>query len=257
MREIASRYPQYNVTTFMPLWLFTDQYDIVVPNTVQDVVIAMAVMICIAFFLIPQPMCALWVTAAIGSIDIGVVGFMTLWGVNLDAISMITIIMSVGFAVDYSAHITYGYVVSKAAKPRDRICEALGALGWPLTQGAISTILAVIVLADVPAYMIITFFKTVFLSITIGLLHGLVFLPVTLSLCVRGICAISPPSESNDDDDDSERHEKFFQISPLHHSMSSSATILSNESPSPYQQHHQHHHHHEYALPHFPSSPFK
>lgn len=26
LREIASRYPIYNVTTFMPLWLFTDQY---------------------------------------------------------------------------------------------------------------------------------------------------------------------------------------------------------------------------------------
>lgn len=26
LREIASKYPNYNVTTFMPLWLFTDQY---------------------------------------------------------------------------------------------------------------------------------------------------------------------------------------------------------------------------------------
>lgn len=99
---------------------------------------------------------------------------------------MITIIMSIGFSVDYSAHITYGYVLSTEQLPSDRIRHALGALGWPLTQGAVSTILAVIVLADVPAYMIVTFFKTVFLSITLGLLHGLIFLPVALSLFVRG-----------------------------------------------------------------------
>lgn len=37
MREVASRYPTYNVTTFMPLWLFTDQYAIVVPNTIQNI----------------------------------------------------------------------------------------------------------------------------------------------------------------------------------------------------------------------------
>ena len=203
MRKIASEYPRYNVTTFMPLWLFTDQYDLVVPNTVQNVGIALLVMVIIALLLIPQPMCAIWVTLAIASIDVGVVGYMTLWGVNLDAISMITIIMSIGFSVDYSAHITYGYVISKHKLPRDRISEALGALGWPLTQGAISTILAVIVLADVPAYMIVTFFKTVFLSITIGLLHGLVFLPVTLSLCVRGFCAVSMNSS-----DDFEEEEK-------------------------------------------------
>ena len=85
--------------------------------------------------------------------------YMTLWGVNLDAISMITIIMSIGFSVDYSAHIAYGYVVSDSPQPCDRIRKALGALGWPLTQGAASTVLAVIVLSNVPAYMIITFFK--------------------------------------------------------------------------------------------------
>lgn len=72
---------------------------------------------------------------------------------------MITIIMSIGFSVDYSAHITYGYVCSVQAEPREKIREALASLGWPLTQGAISTILAVVVLADVPAYMIVTFFK--------------------------------------------------------------------------------------------------
>lgn len=101
---------------------------------------------------------------------------------------MITIIMSIGFSVDYAAHITYGYVVSEAPLPRDKVRDALSALGWPLCQGAMSTIIAVSVLADVPAYMIITFFKTVFLSISIGLLHGLVFLPVLLSTFVRGCC---------------------------------------------------------------------
>lgn len=67
----------------MPLWLFTDQYAIVVPNTVQNIVIAMVVMIVIALLLIPQPICALWVALAIASIDVGVIGFMTLWNVNL------------------------------------------------------------------------------------------------------------------------------------------------------------------------------
>ncbi|KAK6037582.1 patched family protein, partial [Cooperia oncophora] len=192
MRDISSTTDQmdatlmfresFNITTFMPLWLFTDQYAIIIPNTVQNIIIALSCMIIIAFVLIPQPMCAFWVALACGSIDFGVVGYMTLWGVNLDAISMITIIMSIGFSVDYSAHITYGYVVSEALVPRDKVRDALASLGWPLCQGALSTIIAVSVLADVPAYMIVTFFKTVFLSISIGLLHGLVFLPVSTVL---------------------------------------------------------------------------
>uniref|UniRef100_A0A1I7XNZ1 SSD domain-containing protein n=1 Tax=Heterorhabditis bacteriophora TaxID=37862 RepID=A0A1I7XNZ1_HETBA len=82
-REVAARYPAYNVTTFMPLWLFTDQYALVVPNTVQDIIIAVLCMLFIAFLLIPQPFCALWVAFTIGSIDLGVLGYMTLWDVNL------------------------------------------------------------------------------------------------------------------------------------------------------------------------------
>ncbi|VDM60769.1 unnamed protein product [Angiostrongylus costaricensis] len=195
-REVASRWPEYNITTFMPLWLFTDQYAIIVPNTVQNIVIALTCMVLIAFVLIPQPMCAFWVALACASIDFGVVGYMTLWDVNLDAISMITIIMSIGFSVDYAAHITYGYVVSDALTPSDKVRDALSALGWPLCQGAMSTIIAVSVLADVPAYMIITFYKTVLLSILIGLLHGLVFLPVLLSTFVRGCCFISPSAQN-------------------------------------------------------------
>lgn len=37
MRELAASYSRYNLTTFMPLWLFTDQYAIVIPNTVQNI----------------------------------------------------------------------------------------------------------------------------------------------------------------------------------------------------------------------------
>ena len=47
---------------------------------------------------------------------------------------MITIIMSIGFSVDYSAHITYGYVVSVHPSPSAKIRDSLAALGWPLIQ---------------------------------------------------------------------------------------------------------------------------
>jgi hypothetical protein len=188
MRRVAAQFPERNVTTFMILWLFGDQYSVILPNTLQNIGIAMACMVAISLLLIPQPLCAFWVAVCIASIDTGVVGYMTLWGVNLDAISMITIIMSIGFSVDFSAHISYGYVISDEDEPAKRVCQALGALGWPIMQGALSTIFGVAVLSTVDAYMIVTFFKTVFLVISLGAIHGLIFLPVLLSIFVQHKC---------------------------------------------------------------------
>lgn len=40
---------------------------------------------------------------------LGIIGYLHLWGVHLDAVSLISILMSVGFSVDYSAHVCYHY----------------------------------------------------------------------------------------------------------------------------------------------------
>lgn len=72
-------------------------------------------------------------------------------------------------------------MVAKGDK-NSRACQALESLGWPVLEGAISTLLGVLALATVDAYMIVTFFKTVFLVILFGLLHACVFLPVLLTM---------------------------------------------------------------------------
>lgn len=49
------------------------------------------------------------VVLSILSICIGTVGYLHLWGVHLDAVSLISMLMSIGFSVDYSAHICYHF----------------------------------------------------------------------------------------------------------------------------------------------------
>ena len=158
------------------------------PTTIQCVAVAAVVMMVVALIFIPHPQCSLWVAFSIMSIELGVVGFMTLWGVRLDSISMINLIMCIGFSVDFSAHISYHFMSHKNLSMEDRVSDSLYALGLPIAQGAISTILGVIGLALAPSYIFITFFKTVFLVIVLGAWHGLVVLPVLLSLFGPGAC---------------------------------------------------------------------
>lgn len=85
----------------------------------------------VAFIMVPHLGGVLVIVLAIVSIDVGVVGYMTLWGVNLESVSMITIIMSIGFSVDLSAHIAYGYVKAEGDSDTKAI-TALETLGWPV-----------------------------------------------------------------------------------------------------------------------------
>lgn len=180
-RDIADEFP---VKTFPyhPMFPHYEQYLAVRPNTLQNVGIALVAMTIVAVFIIPHPFSAILIVFCIISIDAGVVGIMTFWGVNLDAVSMISIILCIGFSVDFSAHITYAYKVSKDSTRNEKTITALYELGWPTIQSALSTMLGLIPLAFANSYVFRTFFKTLFLVIGLGFLHGIVVLPVVLSL---------------------------------------------------------------------------
>ncbi|KAM9789858.1 patched domain-containing protein 3 [Neosynchiropus ocellatus] len=171
-----------DVLVYHPAFIYFDQYTVIIDNTVQTILVAAFVMLAISLILIPSPVCSLWVAFAVCSVIVGVTGLMSLWDVNLDSISMINLIMCVGFSVDFSAHISYSFISSPKRDANAKAMDALAHLGYPILQGALSTVLGVVVLATSGSYIFRTFFKIVFLVITCGTLHGLVFIPVFLTL---------------------------------------------------------------------------
>ncbi|KAE8291266.1 Patched domain-containing protein 3 RND-type protein RNDEu-3 [Larimichthys crocea] len=185
LRKTAEDCP-IKLLVYHPSFIYFDQYTVIADNTIQTMLVAVAVMLVISLLLIPHPLCSIWVCFAIASVIVGVTGFMVLWGVNLDSISMINLVMCIGFSVDFSAHISYAFVSSQKSDVNEKAIDALANLGYPVVQGALSTILGVVVLSMSGSYIFRTFFKIVFLVITFGLLHGLMFIPVFLTLF--GIC---------------------------------------------------------------------
>uniref|UniRef100_A0A8D3AJP9 Patched domain-containing protein 3 n=1 Tax=Scophthalmus maximus TaxID=52904 RepID=A0A8D3AJP9_SCOMX len=181
LRETAERCP-VELLVYHPAFVYFDQYTAIMGNTIQTILVAAIAMLVVSLILMPSLLCSLWVAFAICSVIVGVTGFMALWGVNLDSISMINLVMSIGFSVDFSAHISYAFVSSAKRDVNEKATDALAYLGYPILQGAASTILGVAALSASRSYIFRTFFKVVFLVITFGLLHGLVFIPVFLTL---------------------------------------------------------------------------
>ncbi|XP_052409849.1 patched domain-containing protein 3 [Carassius gibelio] len=170
-----------DLIVYHPAFIYFDQYAVIIPNTIQNIVVATCAMLLISLLLIPNPLCSLWVTFAIASVIVGVTGFMALWDVSLDSVSMINLVICIGFSVDFSAHISYAFVSSEKSSANEKAMDAITKLGYPIVQGAVSTIAGVVVLAAAKSYIFRTFFKIMFLVILFGAVHGIVFIPVFLT----------------------------------------------------------------------------
>ncbi|RVE49013.1 hypothetical protein evm_006371 [Chilo suppressalis] len=187
LRDVVAQSP-LNASVFHPYFVFFDQFELVRPTSIQNLSYGALMMMITSFIFIPNILCSLWVAFSIISIEIGVVGYMALWDINLDSISMINLIMCIGFSVDFTAHICYAYMASKAKSPDARVSECLFSLGLPIVQGSFSTILGVVALLLADSYIFSVFFKMVFMVIFFGAMHGLFLLPVLLSLFGPGSC---------------------------------------------------------------------
>uniref|UniRef100_A0A0K0EUB0 SSD domain-containing protein n=1 Tax=Strongyloides venezuelensis TaxID=75913 RepID=A0A0K0EUB0_STRVS len=192
--------------SWSPLWVLSDQFSIIWDQTMQDIYISIIVMIFISLLFIPSISCCVAIPVTIASIGFGVLGFMSYWNVRLDATSMIAIAMSVGFSVDFAAHATFAFVEAEIEykkkiknekklplnnhttsnsndnllTPYRQLSISLSHIGWPILQSSLAVLLGISILGTIKTYVVETCFKCIFLVISFGLIHALLYLPLTL-----------------------------------------------------------------------------
>ena len=111
---------------------------------------------------------------------VDIVGMLHFWGITIDTLSCVNIVLAIGLCVDYSAHIAHAFMVAEgSAIERSQI--ALATMGPAIINGGITTFIAVVPLIFSASHVFLTFFKVFFLTVLFGLFHGIIFLPVILS----------------------------------------------------------------------------
>ncbi|UYV66138.1 daf-6 [Cordylochernes scorpioides] len=195
LREIAAK---HGASIFNTYFIYHDQLTMISGLTVQATGVTAAAMLAVTLTFLPRPSCVIWVALVIGSVEIGVVGFMTLWNVSLNSVSLLGLIMCIGFSVDNAAHVTYAYAIARGSTTEERLKDALFYVGLPIVQGSVSTILGVLALSAAPSYVFTTVFKTWFLVMVFSALHSLFLLPVLLSLIGSKGTPKNPSIDTND-----------------------------------------------------------
>uniref|UniRef100_A0A8R1XVE9 SSD domain-containing protein n=1 Tax=Onchocerca volvulus TaxID=6282 RepID=A0A8R1XVE9_ONCVO len=179
-RNITSHYAKYEALVFDENNFYSDQMLELQSTTLSSLGAAILVMIIVCILFIADFSIVLWVIFAMISMDIGIAGYLALWGADLDPTTVVNILMSIGLCIDFATHVGYRIYRSKCRNPDERIRDALGAVGWPVVQGGTSTFLAIIVMILVPSNVVRMFARTSILVVLTGLFHGVILLPVII-----------------------------------------------------------------------------
>ncbi|XP_068427172.1 protein patched homolog 1 isoform X2 [Clinocottus analis] len=151
-----------------------------------SVVLACTFLVCAVLLL--NPWTAGIIVFILAMMTVELFGIMGLIGIKLSAIPVVILIASVGIGVEFTIHIALGFLTAIGNRNK-RSAVALEHMFAPVVDGAISTLLGVLMLAGSEFDFIMRYFFAVLAILTVlGMLNGLVLLPVILSM-------MGPPAE--------------------------------------------------------------
>ena len=143
LREDLKSKLSIDVTISSNAFIYFEQYSVVMNELIRNFV---TVSIAIALIMLPfciHPLIVLLLVMSFAALIVELFGLMYLWDVQLNSISMINLVMAIGFTVDYSSHMAHAFVTSREDTTDRRIIQALGSVGASVMLGGVSTFIGI------------------------------------------------------------------------------------------------------------------
>jgi Niemann-Pick C1 protein len=201
-----------DVFPYSVFYIFFDQYASLISLTTALLGSALAIVFVVSSLLLGSLLTAAVVTLTVTMALVDIVGAMALMGVSLNAVSLVNLIICVGIAVEFCAHVARAFMFPSRTfmeraknrfRGRDaRAWTALANVGGSVFSGiTVTKVLGVTVLAFTRSKIFEIYYFRVWVALVVfAASHALVFLPVALSL-LGGEGYVDPESEGGLEED--------------------------------------------------------
>lgn len=188
---IADSSELFESYAFTPLALLWESDPFTVKSTVNSLLSALLAIIFMTVLLIPDLLSVLIVALTVLLVDLCLFGFMTLWGLRLNLITMVNLLLAIGYSVDSTLFLLHAFTHGCGATREARMTEGMLMMGCPVANGMLSTLLAVFYLVGTTKFVLIAFFRMMVLVLVMSFGFGMVLLPAVL--CIIGPLPPNPP----------------------------------------------------------------
>ena len=195
MRKLTDASPFNNTFAFSQRFYDFESFVVFNRELSSNVISALCAVWAVVYLATGSTVVTNMVILCVTLVDLFLFALLYFWGVTLNSVTVVNIVIAIGLAVDYSAHIGHSYLLvvplthdengKEYTDMERRNYKARGALkeiGGSVFHGAFSTFLAIMVLGPSESYIFMTFFKMWFGIIIFGCANGFILLPVLLSL---------------------------------------------------------------------------